>query len=95
MNTYNTLQELVKATRCTFAQKTEFGWVARRSAKNATHKLHYTFVHGQLDRNQVVSAVYADTDEARYQLRGTMFPSRGEISPEANPATGNVNPINP
>ena len=53
MKTYNTLQELVKSTRCHFAQKTEFGWVARRSVKNATHRLHFLFVNGQLDRNSV------------------------------------------
>ena len=53
MKTYNTLQELVKATRCHFAQKTADGWVARRTSKNATHRLHYTFVYGQLDRNNV------------------------------------------
>jgi hypothetical protein len=53
MKTYNTLQELAKATRCHFAQKTAEGWVARRTSKNATHRLHYTFAHGQLDRNNV------------------------------------------
>ena len=52
-NTYPTLEELVKATRCTFAQKTADGWVARRTAKNATHRLHYLFVNGQLDRDAV------------------------------------------
>ena len=53
MKTYNTLQELVKATRCHFGQKTADGWVARRTSKNATHRLHYTFAYGQLDRNNV------------------------------------------
>jgi len=55
MKTYNTLQELVKATRCSFAQKTADGWVARRTAKQATHRLHYLFAYGQLDRNQVTT----------------------------------------
>jgi hypothetical protein len=53
MKTYNTLQDLVRSTRCHLAQKTPFGWVARRAAKNATHRLRYTFAHGQLDRNNV------------------------------------------
>lgn len=53
-NTYLTLNSLVKKTRCRFAQKTWFGWVARRTQKNATHKLHFTFVNGQLDRDVTV-----------------------------------------
>lgn len=53
MKTYNTLAELVKTTHCTFAKKTSDGWIARRTAKNATHRLHYFFADGQLDRNQV------------------------------------------
>jgi hypothetical protein len=55
MKTYNTLQKLVTTTRCHYATYTEFGWVARRTAKNATHRLHFIFSHGQLDRNQVVA----------------------------------------
>ena len=55
MKTYNTLQELVKATRCYFAQRTAGGWVGRRSEKTATHRLYYTWVNGQLDRNKVAS----------------------------------------
>ena len=51
MKTYLTLEDLVEKTRCHFAQKTEFGWVARRTQKDATHKLHFTFVNGQLDRD--------------------------------------------
>ena len=50
-NTYLTLEDLVEKTRCHFAQKTKFGWVARRTQKDATHKLHFTFVNGQLDRD--------------------------------------------
>lgn len=53
MKTYNTPQELVKATRCHFGQKTADGWVSRRTAKNATHRLHYAFVYNKIDRNKV------------------------------------------
>lgn len=73
MKTYNTLQELVRRTRVRFAQKTEHGWVARRNAKNASHRLHYMFVYGQLDRNRVtleaISLHDAEREVRRYGPR--------------------------
>ena len=55
MKTYNTLQDLVKTVRVSYAKKTEFGWVAKRTGKNASHSLVYIFSYGQLDRNMVVA----------------------------------------
>ena len=65
MKTYNTLQELVKSVRVKFAKKTEFGWVAKRNENGASHKLSYSFVYSQLDRNKVVAEPFSRKAEGK------------------------------
>ena len=48
MKTYTPLNALALASRCYYASRCEFGWLARRTAKRATHELHYTVCGGQL-----------------------------------------------
>lgn len=55
MSHYNTLQELALRTRCRYARKTDDGWRAKRSARGATHRLHYLVAGGVLDRNKVTA----------------------------------------
>ena len=56
---YLTVEKLVAETAANFAEKTEFGWVARKSKTLATHEVFSTRLNG------VVLGAYAKQIERR------------------------------
>jgi hypothetical protein len=62
MKYYLTVEKLVSETAAHFAEKTEFGWVARKSRALATHEVFSTRLNG------VVLGAYAKQIKPRMNV---------------------------